>query len=323
MTDRRDETITVGVNDGDSNGEQKNAPTSSPLSSVPDHEDYDTPTMADQQPDTPSTSLNGQENTPATTPKKVAKGKRRVLVRKAPRKSKWNTDNILTDPKSPLASADLRVRHTIPQLDEVTKLKQSILSNPMAWDILDKEEKAEILALFPDSQHILSAGTEDACPDFASLMNDDSFRYDCAAYTENIAQGRHDPQWLAHAWTAHERRKMGDFDEFLDNKFQDEWDVELTPELKTKRGPAVSKETSDVKMEDAEPEKNESDKKEDIDMENSTSEKNVDPGIDSEVDVDELQGYEPAQDGPRVVAITQRKSSVMDIDGEDTKDELA
>ncbi|KAF4334497.1 hypothetical protein FBEOM_11676 [Fusarium beomiforme] len=305
MTDRYNETITAAVNDGDSNKAQKSMAISSPLSSVPDHKDYDTPTMADQQPDTPSTSLNGQESTPATAPKKMTKGKRRVLVKKAPLKSRWNADNLLTDPKSPLASADLR----------------SILSNPMAWDILDKEEKTEILALFPDSQHILSAGTEDACPDFASLMNDDSFRYDCAAYTENIAQGRHDPEWLVHAWAAHERRKMGDFDEFLDNRFKDEWGVELPLELKTKRGPAISKAASDTKMEDAELEENKGDKKEGVGMENNTPEKKVDPGIDSEVD--ELQRCEPAQEGPIVVATTQRKSSAMDIDGEDTKDELA
>ncbi|KAH7224665.1 Asx homology domain-containing protein [Fusarium oxysporum] len=305
MADKHEETITVGINGGESNEARKSALPSSPLSSAPNHEDYGTLTMADQPPDTPSTSLNGRENTTATTPMKMVKGKRRVLVKKVPKKSKWNVDNILTDPKSPLASADLR----------------SILSNPMAWDTLDKEEKAEILALFPDSQHILSPGTEDACPDFASLMNDDSFRYDCAAYTENIAQGRHDPEWLAHAWTAHERRKMGDFDEFLDNKFKDEWDVELPPEFKTKRGPAVSKEASDVTMEDTEPVKNESDKKEDIDMENSTSEKKDNPDIDSEVD--ELQRCDPAHEGPIVVAISQRKSSMMEIDGDDTRDELA
>ncbi|KAI1067327.1 hypothetical protein LB506_004343 [Fusarium annulatum] len=305
MTDKQEETITVNIDGGESNEAQKNAPSSSPLSSAPDHEDHGSPTMADQPPDSPSTSLNGREDTPATTSKKMAKGKRRVLVKKVPKKSKWNADNLLTDPKSPLASADLR----------------SILSNPMAWDILDKEEKAEILALFPDSQHILNPGTEDACPDFASLMNDDSFRHDCAAYTENIAQGRHDPEWLAHAWAAHERRKMGDFDEFLDNRFRDEWDVELPPELKTKRGPAVSKEATDATMEDTETVKNETDKKEDIDMKNSTSEKKDNLDIDSEVD--ELQRCEPAHEGPIAVAIAQRKSSMMEVDGDDTRDELA
>ncbi|KAF5573637.1 hypothetical protein FPANT_12224 [Fusarium pseudoanthophilum] len=307
MANKHEETITVSIDGGESNEAQKNELPSSPLSSAPDHEDHDTPTMADQPLDSPSpsTSPNSREDTPPTTSNKMAKGKRRVLVRKAPKKSKWTADNILTDPKSPLASADLR----------------SILSNPMAWDILDKEEKAEILALFPDSQHILNPGMEDACPDFASLMNDDSFRYDCAAYTENIAQGRHDPEWLAHAWAAHERRKMGDFDEFLDNKFRDEWDVELPPELKTKRGPAVSKDAGDATMEDTETVKNESDKREDVNMKNSTLEKKDDPDIDSEVD--ELQRCDPAHEEPISVAISQRKGSMMEIDGDDTRDELA
>ncbi|KAF5622493.1 hypothetical protein F52700_10465 [Fusarium sp. NRRL 52700] len=304
MADKDEETITVSINREESKEARKSAPPSSPLSSAPDHEDDGTSAMADQPPDSTSTSLNGRGSTPERTSKKMAKGKRRVLVKKVPKKSKWNADNILTDPKSPLASADLR----------------SILSNPMAWGILDKEEKAEILALFPDSQHILNPGTEDACPDFASLMNDDSFRYDCAAYTENIAQGRHDPEWLAHAWAAHERRKMGDFDEFLDSRFKDEWDVELPPELKTKRGPGVAKETNDITMED-ETVKNESDKKEDIDMKNSTWEKKDNLDIDSEVD--ELQRCDPAHEEPIAVAIAQRKSSMMELDGDDTRDELA
>lgn len=111
----------------------------------------------------------------------------------------------------------------------------------MAWDVLDEEEKAEILALFPDNQHILQAGTPNSRPDFASLRNDDSFRYDCAAFTENLSQGRHDPEWLESAWCAHERRKMGDFDDYLETKFKDDWDVELPLEMKSCRGLRDSK----------------------------------------------------------------------------------
>jgi hypothetical protein len=121
----------------------------------------------------------------------------------------------------------------------------------MAWDVLDQEEKAEILALFPDNQHILKADTHDARPDFASLRNDDSFRYDCAAYTEHLGQGRHDPEWLEMAWSAHQRRRIGDFDEYLETKFNEDWDVELPPEMKSSRGLPVTKE-SEVTTEDAE-----------------------------------------------------------------------
>jgi hypothetical protein len=106
----------------------------------------------------------------------------------------------------------------------------------MAWSCLDQADKAEILALFPDRDHILDAGTADARPDLASLMNDDSFRYDCAAYTENIAQGRHDPEWLASAWSAHERRKAGDFDEFLVERLEEDWGVEIPAGMRIVRG---------------------------------------------------------------------------------------
>ncbi|RGP66855.1 hypothetical protein FLONG3_8727 [Fusarium longipes] len=254
MADDHEGTIVVS---GDNLYEShENAPESSPLSGLPDQGlDEDAHPKVHQLPDTTESSIAEQEKSTTSTSKgtKRTKGKKRVVVKKT-RKSKWNEDNILTDPKSPLASADLR----------------NILSNPMAWDILEKEEKAEILALFPDSQHILGAGTEDACPDFASLMNDDSFRYDCAAYVENIAQGRHDPEWLAQAWAAHERRKMGDFDEYLDSKFKNDWDVDLPPELKKKRELSVPMEESDVIMEGTEPATNGNDDKAEANMANGT-----------------------------------------------------
>lgn len=105
----------------------------------------------------------------------------------------------------------------------------------MAWDALDKDERDAILSLFPDDQHILAAGTDQAQPDFVSLMNDDSFRHDCAAYVENIAQGRHDVEWLESAWSAHQRRKIGDFDEHLESKFQEDWGVDVPAEMKPAR----------------------------------------------------------------------------------------
>ncbi|UKZ46240.1 hypothetical protein TrVGV298_000441 [Trichoderma virens] len=149
-------------------------------------------------------------------PKKRNPVKKRAKV---PKKPKWDAESLLKDPKSPLATANLR----------------SILCNPMAWTALDPEDKAEILALFPDKSHILDSGTEDARPNFASLMNDDSFRYDCAAYTENIAEGRHDPEWLASAWSAHERRKAGDFDKYLVDKLEEEWGVEIPEGMRIRR----------------------------------------------------------------------------------------
>jgi hypothetical protein len=137
MADKHEETITVSIDGGETNEEQKNELSSSPLSSAPDHEDHDTPTMADRLLDSPSpsTSPNSREDTPPTTSKKMAKGKRRVLVKKAPKKSKWNAENILTDPKSPLASADLRVRHSVfcNLVKSLTKVEHTVESDGLGY----------------------------------------------------------------------------------------------------------------------------------------------------------------------------------------------
>ncbi|PFH55739.1 hypothetical protein XA68_17696 [Ophiocordyceps unilateralis] len=139
------------------------------------------------------------QHTPRTRPSRQ---------RTAPtRRGRRNVARLIRSPKSPLAQADLR----------------AILANPLAWTALDASSRAEILALFPDDKHILEANTTEARPAFQSLMSDDSFRYHCATYTANLALGRHDEEWLSDAWAAHERRKAGDFDEYLSNKFVEEW----------------------------------------------------------------------------------------------------
>lgn len=105
----------------------------------------------------------------------------------------------------------------------------------MAWNVLSVDEKREILALFPTDEHILNPKTEAAEPNIASLMNDDNFRHDCARYVENIESGKHDPEWLEQAWAAHERRRAGDFDDYLAQKFEDDWDVEVPEHLRPRR----------------------------------------------------------------------------------------
>ncbi|TPX10885.1 uncharacterized protein E0L32_008091 [Thyridium curvatum] len=129
---------------------------------------------------------------------------------------KWEAEFILTDSKSPLATADLR----------------AILCHPQAWSVLSKEEQTEILALFPDQQHVLDAGTAQARPNIESLRNDNNFRHDCARFAQDLKDGTHDRDWLTEAWEAHERRKMGFFDEFEAGQFQEEWKVELPDEYK-------------------------------------------------------------------------------------------
>ncbi|OBR11890.1 Proline-rich early nodulin [Colletotrichum higginsianum IMI 349063] len=152
-----------------------------------------------------------------TSPSRPAK--RKITTRVVKKEPKWTAAKLLTDPKSPLASADLR----------------TILCQPAAWDILSKEERAEIIALLPAGTRILDPGTDDARPDLDALRNDNNFRHDCATYTNNIAQGKHDPEWLEQAWAARERRRAGDFDGYLKQKFEDEWSCELPEGFRPKR----------------------------------------------------------------------------------------
>ncbi|KAK3378148.1 Asx homology domain-containing protein [Podospora didyma] len=146
-----------------------------------------------------ATQAKKQPPRPPAAQKKTAKDK------------KWEAPFVYTDPKSPLAQADLR----------------AILLMPEAWDVLDADEKRAILAKFPDDTHILDPGTEHARPNLESLRNDDNFRNDCARYCENLEKGRHDEEWLHQAWVAHEKHKRGDFDDYLRQKFEEDWNMEL------------------------------------------------------------------------------------------------
>jgi hypothetical protein len=79
----------------------------------------------------------------------------------------------------------------------------------------------------PGSGPQIDHSPERTRPNLDYLRSDDSFRFDCARYAENIEAGCHDPDWLAESWTAHERRKRGDFKEYLASKLERDWDVEL------------------------------------------------------------------------------------------------
>ncbi|KAK3297524.1 ASXH domain-containing protein [Chaetomium fimeti] len=174
-----------------------------------------------------STAHDSDESGQSSAPKRKASishnpgsTKKPRQVAPTPRKSaqdkKWEAPFVYTDSKSPLANADLR----------------AILLHPLAWDILTPEEKQDVLAKFPDGTHLLNAGTQDARPNPVSLRNDDNFRYDCARYCENIQLGRHDEEWLSQAWVAHEKHQRGDYDQFLRERFEEDWETKLPAENK-------------------------------------------------------------------------------------------
>lgn len=95
-----------------------------------------------------------------------------------------------------------------------------------------------MLAKFPDDTHILHAGTPDARPNTTSLLNDNNFRHDCARYCENIKAGRHDEEWLSQAWVAHEKHKRGDFDAYIREQFEADWDIKLPEDSHPEENPS-------------------------------------------------------------------------------------
>jgi hypothetical protein len=106
-----------------------------------------------------------------------------------------------------------------------------------------------VLAALPDETHVKvdktslsttsasgsvgSGGDEQVIammPDYASLRNDNNFRHDCARFTEGLQNGHHEEEWLRQAWAAHAKRKRGDHDEYLADRFERDWEVELPPD---------------------------------------------------------------------------------------------
>lgn len=253
----------------------------------------------------------------------------------------------------------------------------------MAWDSLTLTDKQEILALLPPSTHLLTPTTpEEAKPDFAALKNDDTFRYDCATFTDNLAQGRFEEDWLESAWAAHQRRKMGDFDEFLWKKFEEVWETDLPEEMKVRKdGPCgkiqgsgkggedeeAGDELKSGRSEDGDLGKNVGDGKpkqklvinetENLQVDSSPETTSPDQGkqttakaedatpatpakadstkagadsttTEAQIDndrmvIDELQEEGSQRTEKQSTPLVQRPNTMMDVDGEDSADELA
>ncbi|KAH9998562.1 Asx homology domain-containing protein [Xylariaceae sp. FL0662B] len=122
-----------------------------------------------------------------------------------------NPDEMLTNPRSPLATTKLR----------------DLLCSSKAWDILSLDEKRSILAKFPDEQEITDAGSDAARPNVAALRNNNNFRHDIARYQEGLKEGHHDPEWIRQAQSAHKKREIGFYNEYLAAKFEEDWGMKM------------------------------------------------------------------------------------------------
>ncbi|KAI1648105.1 Asx homology domain-containing protein [Daldinia loculata] len=125
-----------------------------------------------------------------------------------------NPDEMLTNPLSPLATAQLR----------------ELLCSKVAWDLLSTEEKQQVLAKFPDEKEILDAGTENARPNITSLRNNNNFRHDIVRYQDDLKKGWHDPEWIRQAQAAHSKREIGFYNEYISDRFREDWNMEMPGE---------------------------------------------------------------------------------------------
>ncbi|KAI1800459.1 Asx homology domain-containing protein [Daldinia bambusicola] len=142
-----------------------------------------------------------------------------------------NADEMLTNPRAPLATASLR----------------ELLCSKQAWDLLSAEEKQQVLSKFPDDKEILDAGTENARPDIAALRNNNNFRNDIARYQDDMSKGWHDPEWIRQAQAAHRKREVGFYDEYLSARFEEDWGMEIPEEGEEKDPQDREKEQIEVK----------------------------------------------------------------------------
>lgn len=95
----------------------------------------------------------------------------------------------------------------------------AILSNPQAWSILSDEEKETVRSLMPADM----VYTEDGAPDPQFLRYDNDWRNGLRLFSEDLQNGRYEPEWLEAAQEAAEMRRRGDFDSWKEEQFEEHW----------------------------------------------------------------------------------------------------
>jgi hypothetical protein len=125
---------------------------------------------------------------------------------------------------------------------------QKLLAKPEAWDILEEDEKREILALLPADTHPASELPPDD-PDTKIPPLPESFvrysnnwRDSIRQFQLDLQNGRFDPEWLRQAEEARRKRENGDFDSFKEREFEKFWGQ------KQRTGDVMSGESSKVRL---------------------------------------------------------------------------
>ncbi|CEJ59516.1 hypothetical protein PMG11_08139 [Penicillium brasilianum] len=172
-------------------------------------------------------------SSPVSSPASPTPSPRKRTPRKAAPRGKWSEEQLLTSDESVLIDADL----------------VKLLARPETWDILEEEEKREILALLPADTHPASELLPDD-PDVRIPPLPDSFvRYSnnwrdgIRQFQLDLQNGRFDPEWLRQAEAARRKRENGDFDTFKEREFEKFWGQKQRTDMSV-----VSGESSKIKL---------------------------------------------------------------------------
>ncbi|KAJ5313651.1 FAD dependent oxidoreductase [Penicillium atrosanguineum] len=148
---------------------------------------------------------------PPPSEKKASPAKR--TPRKPAARGKWSEEKLLTSDKSVLIYEDL----------------VKLLSKPEAWNLLDEDEKREILALLPADIHpdadLSLTDSEYRIPPLPQqfIRYSTNWREGLRVFQLDLENGRYDPQWLRQAENARRERENGDFDKFKEREFEEFW----------------------------------------------------------------------------------------------------
>ncbi|KFY52826.1 hypothetical protein V496_08112 [Pseudogymnoascus sp. VKM F-4515 (FW-2607)] len=164
---------------------------------------------AEETSDTRPSSSETVDAIPAKRPQTNQASSQAPKKAKKGRKGIWSVENVLQNPKSPLVNANLK----------------GLFSNPEAWNILDKETKAKLISMLPESTHVLDEVNGELRISESFLKFDQNWAHYLGRAQEDIAEGRNDPIWLEQAAAASEQRTDGEFDDWKDNEYEVFWGV--------------------------------------------------------------------------------------------------
>jgi hypothetical protein len=131
--------------------------------------------------------------------------------------------------KPPALRSNSKQKRVAKLIEYLYRILQKLLARPEAWDILEEDEKREILALLPADTHPASELPPDSPSAKIPPLPESFVRYSnnwrdgIRQFQLDLQNGHFDPEWLREAENARRKREKGDFDSFKEREFEKFW----------------------------------------------------------------------------------------------------